>query len=140
MEKEYRFKESKVASISQMVGIGIFLLGFASIIVTLILSFFVDSIDVSHGLGIFLLSLPIAMVFVIIHFFTSKRDKFTSDFLKEIKLELAQAKTINELQSILDKLWDEAVDENKMIRLSYPLDIKKLFIIIDSFSVYLNFI
>ena len=42
-------------------------------------------------------------------------------------LNSGKAKPQEDLIKIFNKLNEEAVDENKMIRLSYPLEIKELF-------------
>ena len=126
MKREYRFKENKIARISGNIGFGIFLTGIVSCLVIFISSIFITKLDGIIGIVCFLMSLPLAIVPMVLSYMFSKRDEFTSSFIKEIKSELSEAKTIKDLYKISDKLWLEAVDENKMIRLSYPLEIKKL--------------
>jgi len=126
MKREYRFKENKIARISGNIGFGIFLTGIVSCLVIFISSIFITKLDGIIGLGCFLISLPLAMVPLVISYLFSKRDDFTNAFIKEIKSELLEARTIQDLYKVNDKLLLEAVDESNMIRLSYPLDIKKL--------------
>ena len=124
--KEYRFKENRISEITGVIGAGVFLLGGLSMIIIFIISLFPNNVDAIYGLVCFLISLPIAALFLGISASFSQCNKFTKVFIEEIKEELAKATTLESLYIVSDKLWDEAVNENKMIRLSYPLTIKKL--------------
>jgi hypothetical protein len=125
MKKEFRFKENKVVTITQNIGITIFILGFLSLIIIPILSIFITNLDLGIGLLCFLISMILAMPFIIIGTIFSKQNKFTKDFIDEIKLDLSKAVTTDDLYKVRKKLFNEAVEDG-LIRLSYPLEIKNL--------------
>ena len=124
--KTYKFKENKISLISSNIGVSIFITSFLLIPIILVLSLF-TSINSVFGIGCFLISLPITLICLIISNVFNKKDNFTKDFIQEIKYDLSKARNQKELWEVYDKLWAEAVDENNMIRLSYPLTIKELF-------------
>jgi hypothetical protein len=124
--KTYKFKENKISLISSNIGVSIFITSFLLIPIILVLSLF-TSINSVFGIGCFLTSLPITLICLIISNVFNKKDNFTKDFIQEIKYDLSKARNQKELWEVYDKLWAEAVDENNMIRLSYPLTIKELF-------------
>jgi hypothetical protein len=126
MNKTYKFKENKVSLISGNIGASIFITGFLTSFIIMLLSLFTP-IDAVYGIVSLLLSFPIASLFVLISNAYSKKDRFTKDFIEEIENNLSNAKNQKELWEIYDKLWAEAIDENNIIRLSYPLSIKDLF-------------
>jgi hypothetical protein len=125
--KNYKFKENKISIISENIGLIIFISGFVLMPVIIIISLFISKIDSLYGLIYFLISLLVTPPFVIISNIFSKRDQFTKEFIKEIKLDLSKAKTKSDLINVLEKLEDEAIDEDDMVRLSYASDIKELF-------------
>jgi len=127
MEKyKYRVVENKTACIISDIGFTIFLSSFIIMWICLILSISINRDLVLYGLVIFLLSLPLSGVFIGISTIFSTRDRDTKLFLNEIRQELKQAKTIDSLNIIQEKLEKEAIDKNNMIRISFPLSVKEI--------------
>jgi hypothetical protein len=123
---EYRFKQNRVAQISQNISIGILLTGIIGGLLISFLSLFIKDLNAIYGLGVFIISIPLQIPLIILHSLFTQRPKFTINFIEEIKKDLGRATTIEELKEIQDKLYSESVDQSGMIRLSFPGSIKEL--------------
>ena len=132
---EFRFKENKVSEVLGHIG-GVILLSvfILPIIVVPITNIFID-LDYIWLIAPLFIALPICCVFFITSSMLSDRDKFTREFLKEIRLDVSDADTEDKLWEVRYKLWNEAVGEDVQrgpIRLSFPLEIKEILKSIDS--------
>jgi len=128
MEKyNYKIVENKVASIIQNIGLTIFLSSIVILGICLIFSLFINKDFSIYGLTIFFLSLPICAIVLIFASFFSTKEKHTKIFLNEIRDKVKNCKTIQDLYQVYDELYIEAIDKNNMIRISFPLSVKKIF-------------
>jgi hypothetical protein len=123
---KYRFKQNKVAQITQNISIGILLTGIVGGLLISTLSLFIKDLDAIYGLAVFIISIPLQIPTIILHSLFTQRPKFTINFIEEIKEDLNSATTVEELKQVQDKLYSESVDESGMIRLSFPGSIKEL--------------
>ena len=128
MEKhKYRIVENKTANIMGNIGLSIFMGSLVIFGILLIISIFISRDLSLCGLAIFFLSLPISGIFIGIASIFSTKEKDTKLFLNEIRQELKQAKSIENLQSVDLKFREEAIDKHGMIRISFPLSVKEIF-------------
>lgn len=126
MKKTYRFNEKKSVRVMQMITIFAFLITLIIVPIIVVIMHFTIGTDLIYAIGIFLAILPCLIPFILLSTFLSNQNEFTRKFLHEIRLELFIANNLDKLYVVKEKLWHEATDENKMIRLSFPQSIKDL--------------
>lgn len=125
MKKEYKIKENKTAELFGNIFMGIFLSSLVLCLILCISGFWYKENPI-YGLGILFGSLPISFILNVISLFYSTLDKQSEEFLNQIQEKSKKASSLKELQEIYFELKDEAVDENGMIRIKYPLKVKSL--------------
>lgn len=124
--RTYKINENKTANVIGNVGIFLFLGTILIGIIIPILSIFFDSIDPVLGLGVFIGSLPIICIILLISRGFSTIDKDTKLYLFQINRRIGEAKTLEDYWNINNEFVREVIDENKMIRVSYPNQIRDI--------------
>lgn len=125
MKKEYKIKENKTAELFGNIFMGVFSSSLVLCLVLCISGFWFKENPI-YGLGILFGSLPISFIFNIISSFYSTLGKQSKEFLDNISEKSKKASSLKELQEIYFELKNEAVDEDGMIRIKYPLKVKSL--------------
>lgn len=110
-----KFKEIRIVKISDYVSVTIALMFFLSLIIG---AFY-------HPFLVGFLLLPIAIIPLLISKSLSKKDEYTRNFITYMKSKVKKAKSLNELNKILNEFESLAIEDN-MICLSFPLDIKTM--------------
>ena len=108
-----KFKERRIVKIMDNISITIGLMFFLSLLIGMF----------CHPFLVGFLLLPISIIPILISKSLSKKDEYTREFMSYIKDKAKKAKSLDELNEILNEFESIAI-ENNMIRLSFPLDLK----------------
>lgn len=111
-----KFKEKRIVEIMNTI---IAIIGLLFILSLLIGMFY-------HPFLFGFLLLPISIIPILISKSLSKKDEYTREFISYIKCKVKKAKSLNELNQILNEFELLAI-ENNMICLSFPTDIKIIY-------------
>lgn len=108
-----KFKERRVVKIMDNISITIGLMFFLSLLIGMFYNPFLVG---------FLL-LPVSIIPILISKSLSKKNEYTREFMSYIKDKAKKAKSLDELNQILNEFESLAIEGN-MICLSFPLDLK----------------
>ena len=117
MKKQYEWSENKAYVIITIIAAILAILGFFGAII--LLSFNLNTL----GFLSFLLPPAVGLV-LLLSSFLSTSNKYTKQFIDKVQQQMGDAKSIDDLIKIREYIIAQAVDENNMIRLSYPGDIR----------------
>ncbi len=137
MEREYEWVENKVSYTTLVIGCVIFIIGFLSMIVVVLVSLF-TKIDAMVGMVILLLSMPTALPFFIISSSTSTGEKYTTEFIIKCNKMLDDVKSKEDLIALQKYVYSQAVSDDNLIRLDSPESVQKLIVKINSQIEILN--
>jgi hypothetical protein len=123
-QKKYEWEDNKFSRRTKSLGITYFVSG-----LIFFLGWGLVSIWLEHTAILFLpligSSFVLAVVFMLISAKTSDKDKYSREFLCNIKERSKNAKTQNELLDLKKYILYQATDKNGIIRLSYPTKIQQ---------------
>jgi len=131
MKKQYEWSENKAYVIIMIIAVTLAVGGVFGPII--LLSFNLKTLSFLSFLLI-----PVSGLVTLISSFLSTRNKYTKQFIDKVQQQMDDAKSVDDLVKIREYIIAQAVDENNMIRLSYPGDIKRFIFTIDSQIAILN--
>lgn len=111
-----KFKEKRIVKIMDGISASIAIMFFLSLIISIFCQKFL----------IGFLLIPIAIIPILISNWLSEKDKYTKQFILYIKGKIKNAKSLTELNEILNEFESLAI-ENNMIQLSFPADLKIIY-------------
>lgn len=108
-----KFKEKRIVEVLDAICLVIMLIFLASLIIGIFY----------HAFLFGFLLLPIVMIIIVISQSLSKKNEYTRGFIIYIKDKVKKAKSLDELNQILNEFESLAIEDG-MICLSFPADIK----------------
>lgn len=123
MSKTYIINENRIADIWGKIFVGFFL-GIGIITFIFMLFGFYDREYPLYGLAIFFPGLLVSLVLNVIWSSFSTLKQQSKLYLNQIRVRIRDAKSLEELKKIEEDFRNETIDDNGMIRISYPSSVK----------------
>lgn len=111
-----KFKEKRIVKIMDGISSSIAIMFFLSLIISIFYHQFL--------IGLFLI--PISIMPILVSNWLSEKDNYTKQFILYIKSKVKNAKSLTELNEILNEFESLAI-ENNIIQLSFPADLKIIY-------------
>jgi hypothetical protein len=123
--KNYKIKKKKIVETLDLIGLISILIASILSIVFFVMSLFLD-ISYDNLMFFILFSIIfVSLIFSISSYICDMKSE-TKKYLREISLRVKESFDIEDLNDIRNEFCNEAIDEYGIIRLEFPIEIKKM--------------